>query len=411
MGFMYGNELIIRFLYNLNGPGACVSENRSRIIWGLIRTAHQSVADHQGLKYRAIPRGKLYFLDLGCSPGGFSSYILGKNRRSIGCGISLPVAEGGHEFCLEDRLRSRYTLFSANITYYALAPAAMNDARFFPLPAEVGSREFDLVLLDGHQLRTQVGRLPWDRDRLLVSQIIIALQSVKAGGTIIIKLPMPHKVISAKIVYMFRLISGIVQRGTFYLVAREVGGKEEAGLNQATFLRALRRLWTELTFGGENGEGRFLKAKDLDFMVTTDALIEEHVDWLVGFGKPLWEVQEEFLRGLLTKIEKRLLKPTRDTRVPASERIKAGPYGYFSVLAKESESFVQYVYGSSHTRILSYTPPHCPQWGTGGRVALGLGAAVDVLGSLPKAVEAPSKRAATIALIASIEVKLIDESV
>ncbi|KAF4616089.1 hypothetical protein D9613_011235 [Agrocybe pediades] len=267
----------------------------------------------QGLKYRAIPRGKLYFLDLGCSPGGFSSYILGKNRRSIGCGISLPVAEGGHEFCLEDRLRSRYTLFSANITYYALAPAAMNDARFFPLPAEVGSREFDLVLLDGHQLRTQVGRLPWDRDRLLISQIIIALQSVKAGGTIIIKLPMPHKVISAKIVYMFRLISGIVQRykprtmhgnrGTFYLVAREVGGKEEAGLNQATFLRALRRLWTELTFGGENGEGRFLKAKDLDFVVTTDALVEEHVDWLVGFGKPLWEVQEEFLRGLLTKVK------------------------------------------------------------------------------------------------------------
>ncbi|KAF9557358.1 hypothetical protein CPC08DRAFT_668740 [Agrocybe pediades] len=261
---------------------------------------------------RCIPRREVNFLDLGCSPGGFSSYVLAQNHLSTGCGISLPVADGGHEFCLENPLRSRYTLFSANMTYYALAPAAIGNPRFFPLPAEVASRNFDIVLLDGHQLRTQTGSLPWDRDRLLISQIIIAMQAIKVGGTIIMKLSLPHKVIPAKIAYMFKTISGNIQRwkprtmhanrGTFYLVARRVGSVDQGERNRDMFSHALRQLWSELTFGGENRAGRFMVPRDLDFAVTTDELVENNVGWLVKFGIPLWEVQKMSLRKLVGKV-------------------------------------------------------------------------------------------------------------
>ncbi|KAF9539891.1 hypothetical protein CPC08DRAFT_770899 [Agrocybe pediades] len=257
---------------------------------------------------RCIPLDKVHFLDLGCSSGGFSSYILSKNWRSTGCGVSLPIEEGGHEFLMSNPSeRYRYTLFSGNITKYALAPAALNDPRFSPLPDAIDyPNKFNIVLLDAYQLRTQTERLRSERDRLLISQLIIALKSVQPGGTIIMKLAIPHRILPAKIVYMFKMISGEVQRwkprtmhenrGKFYLVARDVGGSEETGLNQATFLRALRRVWTELTFGSKNGYGRILKTKDLDFVVTNRELAGDHIKWLVEFGNPLWEVQEACLR-------------------------------------------------------------------------------------------------------------------
>ncbi|KIM39355.1 hypothetical protein M413DRAFT_197953 [Hebeloma cylindrosporum] len=244
------------------------------------------------------------FLDLGCCPGGFSSYILDKNPNANGTGVSLPVADGGHEFSLEEHHHSRFNLFSANLTYYQLGPTIIDNGRLQVLPFDIITGSFDVVLLDGHQLRTQRSALPWDYDRLLISQLILGLQSVKDGGTIIMKLPMPHKPVSARILYLFNIISSRTlrwkpnlmhaNRGTFYAVAKGVG-KGQGGHKIPIILGALKALWVNLTFGGEEGSGRYMVPEDLDFLISMDDLVSHHLDWLTKLGTPLWKVQKAAL--------------------------------------------------------------------------------------------------------------------
>ncbi|PSR75324.1 hypothetical protein PHLCEN_2v9187 [Hermanssonia centrifuga] len=98
--------------------------------------------------------GSLKFLDLGCSPGGFSLYVLNNNNDATGIGISLSPVQGGHHFLLEEYLMRRYEPILADIIQYNLDPAQaeIGTAEMRPLPSEIGGR--DLVILDGHYLRT-----------------------------------------------------------------------------------------------------------------------------------------------------------------------------------------------------------------------------------------------------------------
>ncbi|PPQ71833.1 hypothetical protein CVT26_007043 [Gymnopilus dilepis] len=245
------------------------------------------------------------FLDLGCCPGGFSSYVLEKNPCARGRGISLPVDEGGHKFALENHFQSRFELTCHNLTSYQMATSYIDDDRFQDLPSDICDQSYALILLDGHQLRTQTSSLPWDVDRLLISQMIIALESVKEGGTIVIKLPLPHKPLAAKILYLLRVLSTKLcvwkprsmhsNRGTFYAVAKGVG-KGLEGWRLPEMTSALKEVWTELTFGGDDGTGRFISPEDFDFLITTEDLIASHLDWLMQLGTCLWRVQEDSLR-------------------------------------------------------------------------------------------------------------------
>jgi len=71
------------------------------------KTASVDIVTKEWLKAGLVeghPRkGPLRFLDLGCCPGGFTSYILSNNPSA---GISSEIETGGHRFLLEDRRRS-----------------------------------------------------------------------------------------------------------------------------------------------------------------------------------------------------------------------------------------------------------------------------------------------------------------
>ena len=195
-------------------------------------------------------------------------------------------------------------MFNTNLTYYQLGPTVIDNGRLQTLPFDIIGGCFDVVLLDGHQLRTQTSALPWDNDRLLISQLILGMQSVKHGGTIIMKLPMPHKPVSARILHLFDTTSyrtlcwkpNIMHanRGTFYAVAKGVGrgrGKHKIPI----ILEALKALWVSLTFGGEEGSGRYMVPDDLDFLISMDDLVSYRLDWLTKLGTPLWRVQKTAL--------------------------------------------------------------------------------------------------------------------
>ncbi|KAF8205608.1 hypothetical protein K438DRAFT_1964034 [Mycena galopus ATCC 62051] len=203
-----------------------------------------------------IPRkGPLKFLDLGCCPGGFTSYILSKNSSAQGLGISSEIENGGHRFLLEDRHRSRFKIYYADLTYYRLGPLPTSVAPehkvLDSLPFDTINR-FDVVLLDGHQLRKQPSGRPGDWDRLLIN--------------------------TAKLLHMFDLLSTSLEtfkprymhatRGTFYVIVKGVcEGRGAARL--PALIDAFKELWVDLTIGGADGAGRALNEEDLDFIVST----------------------------------------------------------------------------------------------------------------------------------------------
>ncbi|KAF8910904.1 hypothetical protein CPB84DRAFT_1842180 [Gymnopilus junonius] len=301
------NESAERHFHNQRQTADNASPNLNAIWFGRMKGVLREI-DQQ---LDCVPSyGALEFLDLGCCPGGFSSHVLDKNHDATGYGISLPVVDGGHEFTLEHYHRSRFELMYQNLTYYQLSPSNLDDPRLQNLPSEITSPTFDLVLLDGHQLRTQSSALPWDKDRLLISQLIISLEAVKEGGTIVAKLPLPHRPISAKILHLFKILSSEVlawkpksmhgNRGTFYAVAKGIG-RGPKGSRMSGLILELRALWASLTFGGEEGLGRFINPGDFDFLITTDDLIAHHLGWLTSLGTPLWQVQEEALQCFFRK--------------------------------------------------------------------------------------------------------------
>ncbi|KZV88588.1 hypothetical protein EXIGLDRAFT_722551 [Exidia glandulosa HHB12029] len=177
--------------------------------------------------------GPFRFLDLGCCPGGFSSYILGKNDAAQGVGISLP---DGHNFLLEPEYRQRYTLILEDLLRYRLSMAPWSSSTsLVDLPLELSSA-FDLVILDGHPLRKQQERASRVGPRLLVAQLIIGLQSVRLGGSLVVKLANAKASDTQRVIYLLdalsqrltlcKPVSMHATRDTFYAVAQglQIGG-------------------------------------------------------------------------------------------------------------------------------------------------------------------------------------------
>jgi len=249
----------------------------------------------------------LYFLDVGCCPGGFSSYILSKNLQSNGVGISLAVESGGHGLLLEENLRPRLDLNTADLTCYQLGPATIADPKLQHLPFDPDARPFDLVLLDGHPLRTHASQpITYDqmKSRLLISQLIIGLQAIAISGTVIMKLAKPEDPVTAKILYMFDMLSLELvtwkpvcmhaTRNTFYMVAKGFGyGKQGHRLRE--WLDMLKALWVSLMYGGANSL-RVFSAMDLNFIATQPELTAFNYR-LLQLSQHIWQAQASSLCG------------------------------------------------------------------------------------------------------------------
>ncbi|KAJ7134479.1 hypothetical protein C8R44DRAFT_770555 [Mycena epipterygia] len=247
------------------------------------------------------------FLDLGCCPGGFSSYILGKNPRASGVGISLPVESGGHACLLDEDHLPRFELHWADLTQFQLGPAFIDDPQLQNFPVSPG---FDLVLVDGHPLRSANG-LPNSNvylhgDRLLISQLIVGLVSVAFCGTIILKQSKPERLITSQLIFLLDVLCAEVRtwkpvcmhgtRSTFYIVAKGFGLGAQ-GARRPQILGGLMNLWVQLSYGGPNGAGRKLLATDLDFIVDNETLKTVYAPRLRELSEHIWTTQAKCLQG------------------------------------------------------------------------------------------------------------------
>ncbi|KIJ96588.1 hypothetical protein K443DRAFT_134091 [Laccaria amethystina LaAM-08-1] len=257
-------------------------------------------------------RGKLDFLDLGligvrsCSPGGFSSYVLERNGRARGL-------ERRQCFLLEEHLRRRYEFISADIADYQLGPALFESSFLQPLPEGFDDGVFDLCFLDAVPVWQEQKIKGWDSQRLFISQFILALKGVKRGGTIVIRLSRPELLYTARILWILDRVSQQLhtckpltihaKRPSFYAVAVGVGLGVEASRLPA-IVDQFQRLWVELTFGGEEGEGRWLEDVDLNFLISQDDLIDTFADRLIDLSRSVWVVQTQTLSKLVSASKK-----------------------------------------------------------------------------------------------------------
>ena len=206
----------------------------------------------------------------------------------------------------------------ADLTYYKLHPSAqeLRGNILQPLP-EIHER-FDLVILDGHYLHdvyllpTLDKPEPWDNHRLWLSQMIIALQAVKDGGTILIKLSHVEWTTTAQDLYLLDHLStdlqtykprkAHVKRGTFYAIARGVGYGPKGAL-KAEYIRKYQELWYDVSFGGEEGKGRWTSRSDQNFIVSYEELADGYLERIAELGKDPWTVQANALRRMLERAQ------------------------------------------------------------------------------------------------------------
>lgn len=252
-------------------------------------------------------------LDLCMAPGGYTATALQFNEDAYACGITLPMSEGGHELVVanekhcKDRLKE---ILYQDITMYVphldgvpiTVPEQHPDAAKFILERPFADQNFDLVFCDGQILRTQeLGdhRARGEAERLSLSQLIIAVERVSEGGTIIMLLHNPDRYRSAKLLMLFSSFSKIElfkpetshrHRGSFYMIARHVQnckGKERA-------LREWREAWKIWTFNLPEGNFSAIE-QEIDDLAGANELINTFGERLLELAPRIWEIQYDAL--------------------------------------------------------------------------------------------------------------------
>ncbi|KAG9081921.1 hypothetical protein FRC07_014373 [Ceratobasidium sp. 392] len=239
------------------------------------------------------------FLDIGCCPGGYSTYVMRMCPQATGMGISLPVEEGGHGIAIPTDMLPRIDLVMKDLMAYDL-PA--NQLPFEP-------HTFDFVICDGHYLRLNPDnmRRPWNWTRLLVSQTLLGLRAVTLGGTMFIKLSHVERPLTARILLALCRISNHVRtvkskvlhasRGSFYVLAQ---GIRTTSQEYKELVSGLERLWHILNFEGWQGCGREISWAEQDHVTPwTEAMSPRGVMCIVRLGTKMWQIQRDGLRELL----------------------------------------------------------------------------------------------------------------
>lgn len=253
----------------------------------------------------------LRVLDLCMAPGGYSRAILDVNPTASIDGISLSPDDGGHEMLLpfgaEDR---RVSVLFTDITMLATEygidmeeipkdhPDALNFTSLRPYP----NQEYDLVLCDGQVLRAQIResyRKRCEPARLMNAQLILGLQRIKPGGTLIIllhKLETWHSMMLIRsfcmfaTVELFKPIKAHGIKSSFYMVAKDV---RPHSAECKIALKRYKSFWHNETF--RDGVG-FDECDDADEgREEVETVLEEFGPKLAELGRGIWTIQADAL--------------------------------------------------------------------------------------------------------------------
>ncbi|KAG8723908.1 hypothetical protein FRC09_001240 [Ceratobasidium sp. 395] len=263
---------------------------------------------HMDLKGRFVRANR--FLDIGCCPGGYSTYVMRVCPKATGMGISLPVEDGGHGVAISEDLLPRIDLVMHNLMAYDLSSPNLNNPTNTSLSAlPFKPHTFDFVICGASYLRSSPEsiRRPWNWNRLQISQLLLGLRAVSAGGTMFIRLSHVERPLTARILLALCRVSNYVRtikskiihssRGSFYVLAQGVrtGSQEFKEL-----VAGLERLWCVLNFEGRDGLGREITWEEQDCVTPWNEVMSPRgVLCIVRLGTKVWQIQRDGLRELL----------------------------------------------------------------------------------------------------------------
>ncbi|KAK2734314.1 hypothetical protein FQN57_001719, partial [Myotisia sp. PD_48] len=284
----------------------------------------QDIGDQLQVTKHIIPRpseaSKLKVLDICMAPGGYSATVLKHNGFARIYGLSLPEEEGGHQILLpnwrkDPRVEVRLmdiTMLSAELGSPDLLPPHSLVASQFSNCRPFDGLEADLVFCDGQVLRTHeraVGS-KFEASRLTAAQLIIALQRIKKGGTMVMLLHRVNSPRNVKLLHTFSQFAEIdlfkpapshATRSSFYLVAKNV---DPTSPGACQMLENLKSSWKRRTLQAFNDEPYDVK-RNMSGDEMRAILQSSFGERLISLGEPIWAIQQEalekkFLRGSLS---------------------------------------------------------------------------------------------------------------
>lgn len=248
--------------------------------------------------------GEVNILDLCMAPGGYTASALKYNPTATACGVTLPPAKGGHELLLKS---SRSSVKFLDITMLASefgvdeVPLTHPEHASFLSERPYLGQTFHLVFCDGQVLRTHQRaehREQHEALRLTVSQLILALQRIHPGGTLVMLLHKIEAWDTTELLYRFSRFSSIqlfkperkhAIRSSFYLVAKNVRPDNDAAKQ---VVEVWKQAWWRATFGGQNGTGEMKVMPDEGYVHT---VVDEFGKELIALGRAIWEIQANSL--------------------------------------------------------------------------------------------------------------------
>ncbi|KAL6300329.1 hypothetical protein BKA93DRAFT_534882 [Sparassis latifolia] len=129
------------------------------------------------------------FLDLGCSPGGFSNWLMKSNRRALGAGITLPDEEARFTMPLElSTFGPRYRVVFDNIITLVMRAVVEDRNPIVQTRDDSGDGDdhalsYDLIIA-GAFPTLEERKIPWWlRAQLVLAQVFIIMTNLAPGGS------------------------------------------------------------------------------------------------------------------------------------------------------------------------------------------------------------------------------------
>jgi 23S rRNA U2552 (ribose-2'-O)-methylase RlmE/FtsJ len=245
-------------------------------------------------------------LDMCVAPGGFLATATNLNTGCEALGFSLPPSDGGYNVLLGGKYKDCVKFLDITMLAEDMGvidiPAEHPDAGNF-LPRQIEeTRLFDLVICDGHVLRTHAPtrasyRETREGDRLKTTQLALGLEHLTPGGTMIILL---HKLEAWDTVcyfqrfkkfsstYLYKPTSGHATRSSFYMVARYVRRNDPEAI---LAIEKWKAVWRAATFGTDEEYEQAIRKGEQ----SAEELLEEFGSVLAEGGRVVWETQAKAL--------------------------------------------------------------------------------------------------------------------
>ncbi|KAI1971599.1 hypothetical protein LOZ53_004452 [Ophidiomyces ophidiicola] len=254
-------------------------------------------------------------LDICMAPGGYSATVLKHHRNARISALSLPKEDGGHDILLPNwknhpRVEVELmdiTMLSSEFGYPGLLPLDHPAASQFSPHRPFVESQFDLIFCDGQVLRSHHRALTCQSEpsRLITAQLILALQRIQPGGTIVLLLHRVHSPCSVRIIEAFSHFADInlvnptgfhASRNSFYLVAKNL---DPTNMNAWQLLNHLKNQWKVATLQAFGCEPQSNEIPELGGDM--ERLMDSFGRTILDLSEPLWEIQARALRKKFLK--------------------------------------------------------------------------------------------------------------